>query len=63
MRLPEDMRSAMTYTIIVWSLLGVGSWLGMRVVRRRRGGPVGRQPWSNENRNAIHDIIARGARD
>jgi hypothetical protein len=49
-------------TIIVWSLLGVGSWLGMRVVRRRRGGPVGRQPWSPENRQAIHDIIARGAR-
>ena len=63
MRLPEDMRSAMTYTIIVWSLLGVGSWLGMRVVRRRRGGPVARQPWSPENRQAIHDIIARGARD
>ena len=31
-------------TIIIWSLLGMGSWLGMRVVRRRRGGPVGRQP-------------------
>ncbi|MCG2682862.1 MAG: hypothetical protein L6306_04525 [Planctomycetales bacterium] len=46
-------------TIIVWSLLGAGSWLGMRVWRRR-GGPVGRQHWSNENRTAIHQIIARG---
>jgi hypothetical protein len=48
-------------TIIIWSLLGMGSWLGMRIVRRRRGGPVGRQPWSPENRQAIHNIIARGA--
>jgi len=47
-------------TIVIWSLLGMGSWLGMRVWRQRRGGPVGRQPWSNENRTAIHDIIARG---
>ena len=49
-------------TIIVWLLLGAGSWMGMRVWRRRRGGPVGRQPWSNENRTAIHDVIARSAR-
>jgi len=47
-------------TILVWSLLGMGSWLGMRVWRRRRGGPGGRQPWSNDNRTAIHDIIAHG---
>jgi hypothetical protein len=46
--------------IIVWTLLGAGSWLGMRVWRRR-GGPVGRQPWSPESREAIHEIIARGA--
>jgi hypothetical protein len=46
-------------TIIVWSLLGAGSWLGVRVWRRR-GQPVGRQPWSDENRQAIHEIIARG---
>jgi hypothetical protein len=42
-------------TFLVWSLLGMASWLGMRVWRRRI--PVGRQPWSNENRAAIHDII------
>jgi len=43
---------------IVWSLLGAGSWLGMRVWRRGRR--VGRQPWSDENRQAIHEIIACG---
>lgn len=42
-------------TFLVWSLLGMASWLGMRVWRRRI--PVGRQPWSNGNRAAIHDII------
>jgi len=47
-------------TIIIWSVLGAGGWLGMRVARRRRG-PVGRQPWSNENRTAIREIIAHGA--
>jgi hypothetical protein len=47
-------------TFVVWALLGGASWLGMRVWRRR-GGPVGRQPWSNENRAAIREIIARGA--
>jgi len=46
-------------TIIVWSLLGAGGWLGIRVVRRR-GGSGGRQPWSNENRTAILEVIARG---
>jgi hypothetical protein len=45
-------------TLIVWSLLGGASWLGMRVVRRGR--PAGRQPWSPENRQAFHAIIARG---
>jgi hypothetical protein len=44
-------------TMIVWSLLGSASWLGMRVVRRGRR--VGRQPWSNENRAAILDIIGK----
>ena len=47
-------------TIIIWSLLGMGSWLGMKVVRRRRVGPAGRRSWSPENRQAIHDIISRG---
>jgi hypothetical protein len=42
-------------TIVVWSLLGAGSWLGMRVWRRRE---TGRRSWSPENRQAIHDIIA-----
>jgi len=45
-------------TIIVWSLLGAGSWLGMRVWRKPRS--IGRRPWSPETRNAIHEIIARG---
>ncbi|MCD4728338.1 MAG: hypothetical protein K8R46_11790 [Pirellulales bacterium] len=45
-------------SVLVWCLLGAGSWLGMRVWRRRRI-PVGQQPWSAENRQAIHEIIAR----
>jgi hypothetical protein len=45
-------------TIVIWSLLGAGSWLGLRVWRRPRY--VRRQPWSSETRNAIHEIIARG---
>jgi hypothetical protein len=45
-------------TLIVWSLLGASSWLGMRVWRQGRR--VGRrQPWSNENRTAILEIIGR----
>ncbi len=48
-------------SLIVWSLLGMGSWLGLRVWRRRRG-PVGRRPWSPENRTAILEIIECGAR-
>jgi hypothetical protein len=44
--------------VIVWSLLGAGSWLGLRVWRRPRS--VGRRPWSPETRSAIHAIIARG---
>ncbi|MFZ1932255.1 MAG: hypothetical protein WCB27_04445 [Thermoguttaceae bacterium] len=44
-------------TMIVWSLLGVASWLGTRVWRQGRR--VGRQPWSNENRTAILEIIAK----
>jgi hypothetical protein len=43
-------------TIVVWSLLGAGSWFGMKVWRRR---DTGRRSWSPENRQAIHDIIAR----
>ncbi len=44
-------------TLIVWSLLGGASWLGMRVVQRGRR--VGRQPWSEENRAAILAIIGK----
>ena len=47
-------------TIIIWSLLGAGSWLGTRVWRQRRG-PVGRQAWPEENRIAILSIIRRTA--
>jgi hypothetical protein len=43
-------------TMIVWSLLGAASWLGMRVWRRGR--PAGRH-WSEENRQAILDIVSR----
>jgi choice-of-anchor C domain-containing protein len=45
-------------TIIVWSLLGVASWLGLGVCRRGRR--VGRPAWSEENRAAIVGIIQRG---
>ena len=45
-------------TLIVWSLLGASSWLGMRVVRQGRR--IGRQSWSPEARNAILEIIERG---
>ncbi len=48
-------------TILVWSLLGAASWLGMGVWRRGQHG--GRRSWSEENRMAIHDIIARGGRN
>jgi hypothetical protein len=47
-------------TIIIWSLLGAGGWLGMSVSRRRR--PVGRQPWSPENRQAIHELLSHNVR-
>ncbi len=46
-------------TIVIWSLLGAGSWLGMRVWRRRTAS-AGRPRWSDENRQAIRAIIARG---
>jgi hypothetical protein len=44
-------------TLIVWSLLGATSWLGMRVWQKGRR--VGRQPWSSENRTAILEIIGK----
>ena len=59
---PLESLSAVTpepASMIIWSLLGAASWLGMRIWRRGRR--VGRQSWSPENRQAIHDIIARGS--
>jgi len=48
-------------SIIIWSLIGGLSWLGLGVWRRRRGsGPEGRAPWPEENRIAIRGIIDRG---
>lgn len=41
-------------TIIVWSLLGAGSWLGLRISRRRRVAV-----WSPEARAAIREIVGR----
>ncbi len=43
-------------SLIVWGLLGAGA-AGLGVWRRGRR--VGQQPWSNENRQAIHEIITR----
>jgi hypothetical protein len=45
-------------TILVWSLLGAASWLGMRVWRQGRHGV--RPAWSEENRVAIFEVIERG---
>jgi hypothetical protein len=51
-------------TIIVWSLLGTASWLGVRVARRRGMRPGSSRPgWLENNRVAIHEIIARGVRN
>jgi hypothetical protein len=44
-------------TLIVWSLLGAASWLGMRVWRG--GQRISRRSWSPDNRQAILDIIDR----
>jgi hypothetical protein len=44
-------------TLIVWSLLGATTWLGMRVWRG--GQRLGGRSWSPENRQAILDIIDR----
>jgi hypothetical protein len=53
-------------SILIWSLFGLGSVFGVRVWRQRRisvpTGPARRQPWSDENRMAIHQIIERGYR-
>jgi hypothetical protein len=43
-------------TLVVWSLLGAASWLGMRVCR---GGQLSRRAWSPENRQAILEIVSR----
>ena len=44
-------------TLIVWSLLGAMSWLGMRVWRG--GQRISRRSWSPENRQAILEIVNR----
>jgi hypothetical protein len=44
-------------TILVWSLLGAASWLGMRVWRG--GQRIARRSWSPENRQAILEVIGR----
>jgi hypothetical protein len=46
-------------TLLVWSLLGAMSWLGMRVWRG--GQRISRRSWSPENRQAILEIIDRRA--
>jgi hypothetical protein len=46
-------------TLLVWSLLGASSWLGMRVWRG--GQRIGRRSWSPENRQAILEIVDRRA--
>lgn len=45
-------------SVLIWCLLGAGSWLGMRVWRGGRR--IGRPVWSPENRQAIQEIIAGG---
>jgi hypothetical protein len=48
-------------SLIIWSLFGLGSMFGVRVWRQRKiAVPASRQPWSDENRMAISQIIERG---
>ncbi len=52
-------------TLIIWSLLGAAG-MGLSVWRRRHGGQwidgyAPRAAWSEENRQAIRQIIARGS--
>ena len=46
-------------TIVIWSLLGAGGWLGLAVWRRR---DTGRRPWSPETRRAISAKLLPGGR-
>jgi len=52
-------------SLIIWSLFGLGTMFGLRVWRRRGiavpATPT-RQPWSDESRMAIHQMIERGYR-
>jgi hypothetical protein len=52
-------------SLIIWSLFGLGSAFGLHVWRRRGiavpATPT-RQPWSDESRMAIHQMIERGYR-
>jgi hypothetical protein len=57
--------------LVIWSVLGAGTWFGMRVWRRKRTGPIdvggsraprpARNVWSAEDRRAIYSIISLGA--
>ncbi len=44
-------------TLLVWSILGAASWLGMRVWRG--GQRICRRAWAAENRQAILEIVSR----
>ena len=51
-------------SLVLWSLLGLGSLIGLPVLRRRGnslgGAPAGRHPWSDNTRNSIRKVIERG---
>ena len=51
-------------SLILWSLLGLGSLVGLPALRRREnslgGAPAGRHPWSDDSRNAIRQVVQRG---
>jgi hypothetical protein len=53
-------------SLIIWALFGLGSMFGVRVWRRRGiavpATPARHQPWSDESRMAIHQIIEKGCR-
>jgi hypothetical protein len=45
--------------LVIWSILGGGA-AALTALRRRRAGADPQPPWSDDNRAAIHDLIARG---
>jgi hypothetical protein len=52
-------------TAVIWSLLAIGGWVTGVTVWRRRGQhgecaePAVHPAWSDENRRAIHELVAR----